>query len=261
MSRLLLLLSLPLILAATARPALAGPPYQLDDPDVIPYRWHEFYVWTGATSSPGIANSYGPAVEFNWSLIRNSMFHFIAPAGAAFPSGGPVAFGMEDSEFGFQYRFIDETKHRPMIGTFIMTEIPTGDSNKGLGAGGPSWKIPLYALKTIGPWTIDGGGGIDVSSDVPGGRNFPFGGTIIQRDVSKKLMIGPELFLHGRPTIDPTASKYAIDLDFGCIYTFSLKHPGFQLMSAYGHSVAGQAENYAYLALYWTWGPKSTARN
>jgi len=240
---------------------LAGPPYQLDDPDVIPYKWHEFYLWGGATSSPGVVDTAAPAIEFNWSGVRNMMFHFVVPAGAAIPSSGPSYFGLEDSEFGLQYRFVSETKHRPMIGTFIMTEIPTGNSNKALGAGGPSWKIPLYALKTIGSWTIDGGGGIDVSSDVPGGRNFPFGGTIIQRDVSKKLTIGPELFMHGRPTADPTLSKYAVDLDFGCIYTFSLRHPGFQLMSAYGHSVAGQSENYAYLALYWTWGPKSTAGN
>lgn len=27
-----------------------------------------------------------------------------------------------------------------------------------------------------------------------------------------------------------------------------------QLLFAYGHSVAGQTENYAYLGLYWTWG-------
>jgi hypothetical protein len=26
------------------------------------------------------------------------------------------------------------------------------------------------------------------------------------------------------------------------------------LLFAYGHSVAGQTENYAYLGMYWTWG-------
>jgi hypothetical protein len=32
----------------------------------------------------------------------------------------------------------------------------------------------------------------------------------------------------------------------------------------YGHSVAGQTENYAYAGMYWTWGKddkKTTARN
>jgi hypothetical protein len=250
-----------LLLAACPRALFAGPPFQLDDPDVIPYHWHEFYVWEGASSSPGVVGTAGPAVEFNWSLIHNSMFHFILPMGASIPTGGPTTFGLTDGEFGFQDQFLPETKHRPMIGTFIMMELPWGDASRGLGAGGPSWKIPLYAKKNFGPWSVDGGGGINISKDVPGGRNYPFGGTIINYEVSKRLTLGPELFSHGRPTADPAASRYAVDLDFGGMYTLSLKHPGFQLMFAYGHSVAGQTENYAYLALYWTWGPQSASGN
>ena len=51
MKRFLYLAFIVLSLVANARPALAGPPYQLDDPDVIPYKWHEFYVWGGAAIS------------------------------------------------------------------------------------------------------------------------------------------------------------------------------------------------------------------
>ncbi len=247
-----LMLLLLLGLLAIPKNLLAGPPFQLDDPDVIPYRNFEFYVWGGANSSPGVVDTAGPAVEFNWSGVRNMMFHFILPTGADIPSGGPTNFGLEDGEMGLQYRFVQETKYRPMIGTFTMMEIPTGDSSKGLGAGGPSWKIPLYAQKTIGGWTIDGGGGEDVSN-IAGARNYPFGGTLVTHDVTKRLTLGGELFAHGRPTADPTLSSYAADLDFGGYYT--LTNPGFQLLFAYGHSVAGESENYAYLALYWTWGP------
>lgn len=257
-TRPLLLLLFLLGLLAIPKNLLAGPPFQLDDPDVIPYRHFEFYLWSGASSAPGVVDTSGPAVELNWSGVPNMMFHFILPAGAAIPSGGPAEFGLEDGEVGFQYRFIQETKHRPMVGTFTMMEIPTGDSSKGLGAGGPSWKIPLYAQKTIRGWTIDGGGGEDVSN-VAGARNFPFGGAIFMHDVTKRLMLGGELFAHGRQTADSALSRYAADMDFGGSYT--LRGPGMQLMFAYGHSVAGQAENYAYLALYWTWGPRSRSGN
>ncbi len=232
---------------------LAGPPFQLDDPDVIPYRHFEFYIWSGASSSPGVVNTAGPAVELNWSGVPNVMFHFIVPTGAAIASGGPVTFGLEDSEAGIQYRFIQETKHRPMVGTFTMMEIPTGDANRGLGAGGPSWKIPIWMQKTIGGWTIDGGGG-EVVSNVAGARDYPWGGTLVLHDVSKKLTLGGELFDHGRETADRSLSRYAAMVDMGGYYT--LRDPGVQLLFAYGHSVAGQTENYAYLALYWTWGPK-----
>ncbi|MGH8144624.1 MAG: hypothetical protein ACREU2_19200 [Steroidobacteraceae bacterium] len=179
MSRQLWLLTLwPLLLLPTHR-ALAGPPYQLDDPDVIPYHWHEFYVWSGASSSPGVVSTAGPAIEFNWSLIPHWMFHFIVPSGASIPNGGPTTFGVTDGESGYQMQFLPETKNRPMIGTFIMMELPWGDVSHGLGSGKPSWKIPLYAKKTLGRWSIDGGGGVDIDEAVPGGRSYPFGGTII----------------------------------------------------------------------------------
>jgi hypothetical protein len=41
-------------------------------------------------------------------------------------------------------------------------------------------------------------------------------------------------------------------IDAGGYYHF--RSPGLQLLFAYGHSIAGQTENYAYLGLYKTWG-------
>ena len=40
--------------------------------------------------------------------------------------------------------------------------------------------------------------------------------------------------------------------DLGGYYYF--RNPGFQLLSCYGHTVAGQQETYIYMGLYWTWG-------
>jgi hypothetical protein len=41
-------------------------------------------------------------------------------------------------------------------------------------------------------------------------------------------------------------------VDLGGYYY--IKNPGLQILFAYGHSVFGQTENYAYLGLYQTWG-------
>ncbi|HZC43754.1 MAG TPA: hypothetical protein VE195_06235, partial [Acidobacteriaceae bacterium] len=42
-------------------------------------------------------------------------------------------------------------------------------------------------------------------------------------------------------------------IDLGGYYHF--KHnPNEELLFCYGHSVAGQTENYAYVGMYWTWG-------
>jgi len=45
-------------------------------------------------------------------------------------------------------------------------------------------------------------------------------------------------------------------LDVGGYYHFK-HHPGEQFLFCYGHSVAGQTENYAYVGMYWTWGKDS----
>jgi hypothetical protein len=253
-----LLVFLFAVLSTWPRPALAGPPFQMDDPDVIPYKHFEFYTFSTVGSTPGEVDTAGPAVELNWSGVHNVMFHFIVPAGAAFLSDGPATFGLTDSEAGLQFRFVQETKHRPMVGTFTMLEIPTGNPDRGLGAGKPSWKIPIWMQKSIGPWTLDWGGGENISH-IPGARNYPFGGTLLQHDLGKKLTLGGEVYYHGRETAGTLSSRYATMVDIGGYYT--LHDPGFQLLFCYGHTVAGQTENYAYLGLYWTWGPKSRSHN
>ncbi len=69
----------------------------------------------------------GPAVEFNWGAIPNVHLHIIVPFAAILPSNnprfapagaGPSAFGLGDIETGIKFRFVQETKRRPQIGTF-----------------------------------------------------------------------------------------------------------------------------------------------
>ena len=241
----------PLLTGGVAR--AAGPPFQMDDPDVIPFHHFEFYTFSNLSSTPGVTGVAAPALELNWSGVHNVMFHFLVPAAEALPAGGPNTFGLGDSEAGMQVRIIPEGKFRPMMGTFPMMEIPTGNPARGLGAGKPSWKVPLWMQKGIGPWTLDWGGGENLSY-IPGTRNFTFGGAFLQRDVSKKLSLAGEVFSHGRELVGDPRARFATMIDFGGYYT--LRDPGPQLLFCYGHSVAGQNETYAYVGLYWTWGPK-----
>ena len=49
-------------------------------------------------------------------------------------------------------------------------------------------------------------------------------------------------------------------IDVGGYYHF--KHnPNEQFLFCYGHSVAGQTENYAYVGMYWTWGKDKSKDN
>jgi hypothetical protein len=85
-----------------------------------------------------------------------------------------------------------------------------------------------------------------------GYKNYPFSGLLVQRQLSKKLTLGTELFGHGAEGPAATSTRAATLLDLGGIYEFK---PGFDLLFAAGRSIHGQPETYTYLSLYWTWGP------
>src|ERR1700733_6635295 len=183
----------------------SGPPFQTDDPEPISFRHYEFYTFANSDGTAVETDTAGPAVEFNWGALPNVHLHIIIPLVAILPANdpnlapagtGPRAIGLGDIETGIKFRFVQETKHRPMIGTFTMFEIPTGSASRGLGVGKTWYKVPLWTQKSFGPWTTYGGGGVTVFS-VPGYRNYPFAGWLVQRDFGKKWTLGSEIFYHG----------------------------------------------------------------
>ena len=154
------------VLFSVSMAALAGPPFQTDDPEPIDFRNYEFYTFATSDGTPVETDIFGPALEFNWGALPNVHLHIIVPAATILPSNnpsfapagaGPRAFGIGDIEMGIKYRFVQETKHRPMIGTFTMFEIPAGNAARGLGVGKTWYKVPLWAQKSFGPWTSYGG--------------------------------------------------------------------------------------------------------
>jgi len=255
----LLLLSM-LILHSTV--ALAGPPFQTDDPEPVDFRHYELYLFGNTDGTPVETDTTGPAVEFNWGALPNLQIHAVLPLGAIMPSDNPIylpgavgpnAYGLIDTELGVKYRWVKETKYRPMIGTFTMLEIPTGSYAKGLGVGKPWYKLPVWLQKDWGHWTTYGGGGYEIIHQFQY-RNFAYEGWLVQRDIGKKWTLGAEVFHHGVEGYATPQTQASTLVDVGGYYYF--RNPGFQLLFAYGHSVYGQTENYAYLGLYWTWGSK-----
>src|SRR6185437_12909044 len=119
---------LSILLLLVALPTFAGPPFQTDDPDPVPYRHFETYAFglSDSTSAGGTVLEL-PAWEMNWGAAPNLQLHVVVPLATSFaPDDGPVNFGLADIELGAKYRFIKETKYRPEIGTFPFVELPTG---------------------------------------------------------------------------------------------------------------------------------------
>jgi hypothetical protein len=247
--------------------AQAGPPFQTDDPTPVDLGHYEAYVFGTVDGTPAELDTISPGFEFNWGAIPNIQLHVILPLGAAIPSNkpiyapggmGPSAFGVEDMELGVKYGFIKQTKRRPQIGSFPMFEIPTGSYSKGLGVGRVWYKLPLWVEKEFGPWSLVGGVGYAV---VPQDqyRNYLYGGYLVKKFVNERLELSAEVFAHAREGFAAAQTQSSTLLDAGGYYHF--KQPGLQLLFAYGHSVAGQTENYAYLGMYKTWGKDKAAND
>jgi hypothetical protein len=269
-SRLGLTLPLLLLTLTGSRLWAQGPPFQTDDPEPVDLHHYEFYIFGGMDGTPAEIDSTGPAFEFNWGAIPRVQLHAILPWGVAAPSNNPVylpggagprTFGLTDMELGAKIAIIKQTKHFPQFGTFTMFEMPTGSYTKGLGVGKVWYKLPVWMEKDWERWTVCGGGGYQVVPQADY-RDFPYTAWLVKREFSKKLELGAEVFAHGREGFAAAQTQVSTMIDAGGYYHF--KNPDHQLLFAYGHSIAGQTENYAYLGLYWTWGKddkKTGARN
>jgi hypothetical protein len=249
------------VILAGSRLWAQGPPYQTDDPVPVELHHYEFYIFGGTDGTPAETDFTGPAFEFNWGAIPRVQLHAILPWGGIYPSNNPVylpggtgpsAYGLTDMELGAKIAYIKESKYIPQVGTFTMFEMPTGNYDKGLGVGTVWYKLPLWLQKNIGKWLLDGGAGETVVPQV-GYRDFPYGGFLLKYTFSERLELGGEVFAHGREGYAAPQTEASTMIDMGGYYHFK-HHPGEQFLFCYGHSVAGQTENYAYVGMYWTWG-------
>jgi hypothetical protein len=238
-----------------------GPPYQTDDPVPVDLHHYEFYIFGGVDGTTAEIDSTGPAFEFNWGALPRVQLHAILPWGVVAPSNNPVylpggqgpdAFGLTDMELGAKIAFIKEGKYMPQIGSFTMFEMPTGNYDKGLGVGKVWYKLPIWLQKNEGKWLFDGGGGYQVVPQT-GYRDFPYTGWLVKRELSEQWELGAEVFYHGREGVAAAQTESSTMIDVGGYYHF--KHnTNEQILFCYGHSIAGQTENYAYAGMYWTWG-------
>jgi hypothetical protein len=252
-----------ILLFAVAASSLCaqGPPFQIDDPVPVDLHHYEFYIFGAMDGTPAEIDSTGPAFEFNWGAIPRVQLHIIAPFGSINPSNnpiyapggtGPSAFGYTDMELGAKIAFIKESKYIPQIGSFTMFELPAGNYDKGLGVGKVWYKVPVWLQKNFGHWLLDGGAGETIVPQTQY-RNFPYGGFLLKYAFGERLEIGGEIYSHGREGFAAPQTEASTMIDIGGYYHFK-NHPGEQFLFCYGHSIAGQTEQYAYVGMYWTWG-------
>lgn len=193
-----LIVSIFIFITSTAY--AGGPPWRTDDPEPVPFKHGEIYLFSTGVFDSGGANGIGPALEFNYGPFANTQFHLILPLAYNAPKNETSYLGYGDTEVGIKYRFVEQTDILPDIGTFPIAEIATGNQSKGLGNGKDQLYLPVWLQKDIGKWSIDAGGGYWINPGA-GNKNWTFAGVQVQYNFTDDLFLGAEIFHQTSSTI------------------------------------------------------------
>ncbi len=225
----------------------AGPPFRTDDPEPVDYKHGEFYIATQYEKDKDVTYGTAPHIELNYGVVPNVMVHLIAPYAFNEPEGVSTKRGYGDTEVGIKYRFVNCEDEHFMVGTFPLVELPTGDSDQGLGAGHTTYFVPLWIQKSWEPWESYGGGGFWRNRGA-GNKDYWFFGWELQRAITTMLTLGAELFNQTKTTEDGiTRTGFTL----GAIVNLTEYH---HLLFSGGRDIHGESSFSAYLAYQYTFG-------
>ena len=246
---MLLILSTVLSSSFVLMPAWAGPPFLTDDPEPVGLGHGELYLASQYSNAKDGVSMTLPHVEFNYGILPETQFHLIVPMAYSGPREGPKQYGPGDMELGVKYRFLKETENIPEAGIFPLAELPTGDSTRGLGERRVRIFLPLWLQKDFGKWTTYGGGGY-WHNPGPDNKDYWFFGWEVQREISKGLTLGGELYHSTRSAVDDGGHT---GFNIGMIVYLNDNH---NILLSAGRDLHGDNLFQSYAAYLYTFGKK-----
>jgi hypothetical protein len=178
-----------LILAAGVGPAVAGPPYQSDDPEPTDFGHFEIYTFDkGTFGRSGSSRTSG--LDFNYGAAPDLQLTAAVPFGYDAPSDGPSALGPGNVELAAKYRFIRQDTFGLDVSAFPRVFLPSLSQT---GYPNASILLPIWVQKDWGSTSAFGGGGCQFSLH-DAAQSFCLYGATITRQVLKDLQLGVEVF-------------------------------------------------------------------
>lgn len=227
-------------------PALAGPPYITDDPEPTETGHWENYLFVEGARVAGQPFTPIAGVEINYGAFENTQLTLSLPLNTN-PGAGGIGVVWSPLGMGVKYRFIEEDEDgwRPQVAFFPSVSIPIGPANDGAPV---TELLPIWMQKSLGDWTLFGGGGY-TNNPGPGNRGFANFGVAVQRQVAANLALGVEFFGAGKDADDGRAS---MGVGLAALYDIS---DVWHVVSSVNTGVnnAQEADQFSYnLALKWT---------
>jgi hypothetical protein len=234
-------------LAALPLRTLAGPPFDTDDPDPTLYRNYEIYAGVTNQRDGSVSTSELPFLEVNYGLMPNVQFSVhIGDAGDAAPESAS-AYGFEDAQMGVKIRFVQESAASPQIAFYPQVTFATGPP--GVTAGHGTLFLPLWAQKTIGKFTVFGGGGFSFDRDSTGPGDW-------QAGIATTYPLDPVNTV-GIEFTRTTPHDFYQQSDIGLGYIHALG-PLHSLLFSIGHSYGSQPHYRGYASYGWFLGPRNS---
>ena len=229
-------------------PAHAGFPFLTDDPGTqgTGHVEADLYVqWSGFRA--GGAGSI-PAVQLNYGIADNLDLAMTVPYAVTYTKGIGTNTGIGDVQVGFKLRLIQEDTNgwRPAIGIAPSVLLPSGSAKRGLGAGYVRAFLPVWASKTLGEWSVFGGGGININqARIQGIRqqDWVLAGLGVTYRINEKWTVGAEVFYNTPVT---TQAKHIGGFNAAAIYNINEIH---SLMALAGRNLVNARDTDEFFGL------------
>lgn len=223
-----------------ASPALAGPPYQTDDPEPTELHHWEIYNFVDLDGRRGDVDG-AVGLDLNYGAAKGLQLTATVPVAFERSSDEGWRGGRGDLEIGAKYRFIDDDKAGWQAALFPRVILPTSSGD--LGGRRTRLLLPLWLQKDFGKTSVFGGGGYEFNPGT-GNRDFWQAGVTVTHDFSDKLQLGTEGYWQ---SADVRGGRSGKGVDVGLIR--KLGGPYALLLAAGPNVSAGQTSYHAYAAL------------
>jgi hypothetical protein len=237
--RLVALLTASVIIATAAQ---AGPPFVTDDPETPPLHGWEINIPFTLEHESGEQVFETPLFDINYGYRRNVQLKVEFALLNVRLDGYRTERGLSDTSVGVKWRFLEEDQHLPQMAVYPQVTLPTGDDQRGLGEGKPSYRLPLVVQKSWGPWTVFGNFGAVLQSR-PGSRDFWFHGLTVLREVSPSLELGLEEYGNSPTDRDERSS---LGFNSGAIWKVA---ESLNVLFSAGRTFRGEEATTVYLGI------------
>ena len=235
------------VFGVAATPVVAGPPYDVADPETPEKHRIELNIGYLSSQARGAETQEFPSFDFNYGYLNNLQLTLGVTGVSMRRSGIGRAAGLGDILPEIKWRFQEETKFRPQLALDYALKIPTASRSRGLGTGYVDHALLLIGQKSFGRATLFGNVGCNIVGDKDS-RNSLLYGVVYTYQLAQRLSVGVEAYGN---TSAAAGERAEFAGGVGLTYNFA---PDRALLLKAGRSVQGFSSLNVYAGVQLNFG-------